>query len=136
MSYLIPYEVVELLLHCQHPIRISECILYPVWKQKSNVQKNERLEIEWLPPYEYHRGWSSRGDLFELLGGLLGVAVFDPESLDHLPCLDHCYLPPDHCPPLEVAHPPNLHLYHFELDPHLKLKGILDWKMMVDLVLV
>jgi hypothetical protein len=53
--------------------------------QRSNVQKNERLEIELLPPYEYHRGWSSRGDLFESLGGLLGVEVFDPVSLDHLP---------------------------------------------------
>ncbi|KAL5672419.1 hypothetical protein ACJX0J_016725, partial [Zea mays] len=28
----------------------------------------------------------SRGDLFESLGGLLGVAVFDPVLLDHLPC--------------------------------------------------
>jgi hypothetical protein len=63
-------------------------------KQKSNVHKNEQLEIEWLPPYEYRRGWSSRGDLFESLDGLLGVAVFDPILLDHLPCLDHCHLPP------------------------------------------
>jgi hypothetical protein len=30
MSYLIPREVVELLLHCHHPIRISKCILCPV----------------------------------------------------------------------------------------------------------
>src|SRR5688572_14981385 len=30
MSYLIPREVVEFLLHCQHPIRISKCILHPV----------------------------------------------------------------------------------------------------------
>jgi hypothetical protein len=26
--------------------------------QKSNVHKNERLEIELLPPYEYHQEWS------------------------------------------------------------------------------
>jgi hypothetical protein len=57
--------------------------------QKSNVHKNERLEIKLLPPYEYRRGWSSRGDLFESLGGLLGVVVFDPVLLDHLPCLDY-----------------------------------------------
>jgi hypothetical protein len=31
MSYLIPCEVVELLLHCHHPVWISKCILYPVW---------------------------------------------------------------------------------------------------------
>jgi hypothetical protein len=31
MSYLIPRKVVELLLHCHHPIWISKCILYPIW---------------------------------------------------------------------------------------------------------
>jgi hypothetical protein len=31
MSYLIPREVVELPLHCHHPVWISKCILYPVW---------------------------------------------------------------------------------------------------------
>jgi hypothetical protein len=31
MLYLIPPEVVELLLHSHHPVRISKCILYPVW---------------------------------------------------------------------------------------------------------
>jgi hypothetical protein len=79
---------------------------------------------------------SSRGDLFESLGGLLGVAVFDPELLAHLPCLYHCHLPLDHCPPLEVAHLLDLHLHCFELDSHLKLVEMLGWKMMVDLVLV
>jgi hypothetical protein len=64
------------------------------------------------------------GDLFEPLGGLLGVAVFDP---DHLPCLDQLHLPLDPCPPLEVAHP---------LDLHLKLVEMLAWKMTVDLVLM
>jgi membrane protein implicated in regulation of membrane protease activity len=39
------------------------------------LTKNVRHEIEWLPPYEYHRGWSSRGDLVVSLGGLLGVVV-------------------------------------------------------------
>src|SRR5688572_14690629 len=52
--------------------------------QRSNVHKNEQHEIEWLPPYEYRRGWSSQGDLIVLLGGLLSVAVLDPH---HLPCL-------------------------------------------------
>jgi hypothetical protein len=33
------------------------------------------------------------GDLVEFLGGLLGVAVFDPEFLDHLPCLHYLHLP-------------------------------------------
>jgi hypothetical protein len=104
--------------------------------QKSNVHKNERLEIELLPAYEYCRGLSSRGDLFETLGGLLGVAVFDPVLFDHLTCLDHCHLPLDHCPPLEVAHPLDLHLHCLEFDPYLELEGMLAWKMMVDLVLV
>jgi hypothetical protein len=107
------------------------------WKtQKSNVHKNVRHEIEWLPPYEYRRGWSSRGDLFVSLGGLLGVAVFDPEFLAHLPCLDHCHLPLDHCPTLEVVHLLDHLLHCLEPDPHLGLVEMLDWKMMVDLVLV
>jgi hypothetical protein len=89
--------------------------------------------IEWLPPYEYRRGWCSRGDLFESLGGLLGVAVFDPV---HLPCLDHCHLPLDHCPPLEVAHLLDLLLHYLEHVPHLELVEMLVRKMMVDLVLM
>jgi hypothetical protein len=36
MPYLIPREVVELLLHCQHPIRIFKCILYPVWLNRGD----------------------------------------------------------------------------------------------------
>jgi hypothetical protein len=66
----------------------------------------------------------------------LGVAAFDPEFLDHLPCLDYLHLPLDHCPPLEVPHPFDLHLQHLEPNPHLGLVEMLDWKMMVDLVLV
>jgi hypothetical protein len=91
-----------------------------------------RHEIEWLPPYEYRRGWSSWGDLFVLLGGLLGVTVLDPH---HLPCLDHWHLPLDHCPPLEVALL-DLQSHHLELDPHLGLVEMLVWKMKVDLMLV
>jgi hypothetical protein len=89
-----------------------------------------------LPPYECRRGWSSQGDLFESLGGLLDVAVFDPMLLDHLPYLDHYHLPLDHCPPLEVAHPLDLHCHHLELDPHLGLVEMLAWKMTIDLVLI
>jgi hypothetical protein len=44
--------------------------------------------------------------------------------------------PIDPCPPLEVAHPLDLHLHCLEPDPHLELVEILAWKMMVDLVLV
>jgi hypothetical protein len=36
MSYLIRREVVELLLHRQHPIRIFTCILYPMWLNREN----------------------------------------------------------------------------------------------------
>jgi hypothetical protein len=61
------------------------------------------------------------------------VAVFDPVSHAHLPCL---HLPLDHCPPLEVAHPFDLHQYHLEPIPHLELVEMLAWKMPVDLVLV
>jgi hypothetical protein len=63
------------------------------------------------------------------------VAVFDPISLDHLPCLDQLHLPLNHCPPLEVAHLLDLLLHHLELDPHLGLVEMLAWKMTVDLVL-
>jgi hypothetical protein len=61
------------------------------------------------------------------------VAVFDLEFPTHLPCLYHCHLPLDHCPPLDVAHPLDLHF--LELNPHLELVEMLAWKMMVDLVL-
>jgi hypothetical protein len=64
------------------------------------------------------------------------VAVFDPEFLAHLPCLCHGHLPLDHCPPLEVAHLLDLLLNCLELDPHLELVEMLDWKMIVDLVLM
>jgi hypothetical protein len=63
------------------------------------------------------------------------VAVFDPVLLDHLLCLDHCHLPLDRCPPLEEALL-DLHFHHLELDPHFGLVEMLDWKIMVDLVLV
>src|SRR5690349_22150774 len=36
MPHLIPSEVVELLLHRHHPIRILECFLYPVWLNRGN----------------------------------------------------------------------------------------------------
>jgi hypothetical protein len=77
-----------------------------------------------------------RGDLFEFLGGLLGAVVFDPKSLDHLPCLDHLHLPLVRCPPLEVAHRLDLYSLPLEPFPHLELVEMLVWKMMVDLVLV
>jgi hypothetical protein len=63
------------------------------------------------------------------------VAVFVLVFLDHLPCLYYYHLPLDHCPPLEVAHPLDLH-FHLEPDPHLELVEMLDWKMTVDLVLM
>src|SRR5687767_15542254 len=36
MPYLVPREIVELLLHCHHPIRILESFLYPVWLNRGN----------------------------------------------------------------------------------------------------
>jgi hypothetical protein len=62
------------------------------------------------------------------------VAAFDLLFLDHLPCLDYLHLPLEPCPPLEVAHPLDLHLQHLEPDPRLELVEILVWKMTVDLV--
>jgi hypothetical protein len=74
MSYLIPREVVELLLHRQHPIRIFKCILYPVWLNRENKRvmftKMSDSRLSCYPLYEYRRGWCSRSDLFESLGGL------------------------------------------------------------------
>jgi hypothetical protein len=64
------------------------------------------------------------------------VAVFDPEFLDHLPCLDQLHLPLDPCPPLEVAHLLDLLLHHLEPITHFGLVEMLEWKMTVDLVLV
>jgi hypothetical protein len=58
--------------------------------------------------------------------------VLDPA---HLPCLDHCHLPLDQCPPLEVTHPLDLQPYCLEPDPHIRLVEMLVWKMMVDLLL-
>jgi hypothetical protein len=66
----------------------------------------------------------------------LGVAVFDPKSLDHLLCLDHPHLPLDQCLPPEVAHHLDLHPLLPKPYPHLELVEMLAWKMMVDLVLV
>src|SRR5688572_32444242 len=36
MPYLVPSEVVELLLHRHHPIRSLKCFLYPVWLNRGN----------------------------------------------------------------------------------------------------
>src|SRR5688572_11175903 len=36
MPYLVSREIVELLLHCHHPIRILKCFLYPVWLNRGN----------------------------------------------------------------------------------------------------
>jgi hypothetical protein len=66
----------------------------------------------------------------------LGAVVFDPKSLDHLPCLDHLHLPLDQCPPLEVAHRLDLDPLPLEPFPHPELVEMLVWKMMVDFVLM
>jgi hypothetical protein len=64
------------------------------------------------------------------------VAVFDPGSLDHIPCLDPLHLPLDQCPPPKVTHCLDLHPLLLEPVPHLGLVEMLIWKMMVDFVLV
>jgi hypothetical protein len=66
----------------------------------------------------------------------LGAVVFDFESLNYLPCLDHLHLPLDQCPPLEVAHRLDIHLLLLEPVPHFELVEMLEWKTMVDLVLL
>jgi hypothetical protein len=75
------------------------------------------------------------GDLVELLGGLLGVVVFDLESLVHPPFLDQLHLPLDQRLLIMVAHCLELDLFILEPVPHLKLVEMLVWKMMVDLCL-
>jgi hypothetical protein len=64
------------------------------------------------------------------------VAVFDPESLVHLPCLHYYHRPLDQCPPLEVSHRLDLHPLLLEPNPRLELVEMLAWKMMIDLVFV
>jgi hypothetical protein len=39
MSYLIPREVVELLLHCHHPVWISKCVIYPIWLNRRHKRE-------------------------------------------------------------------------------------------------
>jgi hypothetical protein len=102
------------------------------YDKSPDITRNRHLGCHSYPLYEYRRGWSSLGDLVVSLGGLLGVAVLDP---DHLPRLDHWHLLLDHCPPLEVALL-DFHFHHLELDPHLGLVDMLAWKMKVDLVLM
>ena len=88
-------------------------------------------EIEWLPPYECRRGWCRRGDLVELLGGLLGVAAL---VLPHPPFLDYFHLPLDHCHYLEVAHLLDFVLHQLEPHPHFELVEMLAWRRTVNLV--
>jgi hypothetical protein len=71
-----------------------------------------------------------------LLDGLLGAVVFDFEFLNHLPCLDHFYLTLDQFHPLEVAHHLDLDPLPLDPFPHLEMVEMLEWKMMVDLMLV
>jgi hypothetical protein len=62
-------------------------------------------------PYECLQGLCPHDDLFELFGGLLGVAFESVviESDLHLNCLEFLHVPLDHCH----------HLDYF--DPHLEL---------------
>ena len=64
------------------------------------------------------------------------MAVFDLESLDHLPCLDHLHLPLDQCPALEVAHRLDLHPLLLQPYPNLELVEMLASEMMIDLMLM
>jgi hypothetical protein len=64
------------------------------------------------------------------------VVVFDPESLDHLPCLHYLHLLVDQCPPLEVADCLDFDPRPLEPFPHLKLVEMLVCKKKVDLVFV
>ena len=64
------------------------------------------------------------------------MAVFDPEFLDHLPCLDHLYLPLDQFPPPEMALHLDVHPLLLEPYPQFELVEMLAWRRMVDLVLL
>jgi hypothetical protein len=90
MSYLIPCEVVELLLHRQHPVRILKCFLYPVWLNRGNKRvmftKMSNTRSSGYPLMNIAEDGVDGGDLVGLLSGLLGVAVLDRR---HLPCLEH-----------------------------------------------
>jgi hypothetical protein len=139
MPDLISREVVEFLLHCHHPVRISKCIFNPVWLNRRHKiimftkMRNSRMSGY---PFECHQGCSRRGGLVELLGGLLGEVVFDPESLVHPPSLAQLHLPFDQCHHLEVAHCLEFYRLILELVPHLVLMERLVWRMKVDLEFV
>jgi hypothetical protein len=76
MPYLIPREVVELLLHCHHPVWISKCILYPVWLKRRHKRvmfaKMRNSRSSGYPLVDVTKYGVDGGDLFELLGGLCG----------------------------------------------------------------
>src|SRR5688500_18667157 len=136
MPYLVPSEIVELLLHRHHPIRVLKCFLYPVWlirRNKSvmlikmcNTRSNGYLlmnviedgcdgviSLDCLVVSWVWRSWI----LFIFLILIMGVLL-------------------DHCSPLEVAQLLDLLLHHFEPHPHLELVEVLALRKMVDLVLV
>jgi hypothetical protein len=97
---LIPLEIVDLLLHCQHPFRISKCVLNPErlnGRHKRVIFIKIAIRERAVTPFKYHRGWSRRGGVVELPDGLLDEVVFKPESLVHPPCLAHLHLPVDPC---------------------------------------
>jgi hypothetical protein len=98
MPYLIPREVVELLLHCHHPVRISMCIMYLVWLNRRYKRvmftKMSNSRSSGYPLVDVTKNGVDGVISLNCLVDSWVQVVFDPEFLDHLPCLDHLHLPP------------------------------------------
>jgi hypothetical protein len=140
MPYLIPCEVVELLLHCYHRVRISKCILYPVWLNR----RHKRVMFTKMS--------NSRSSGYPLVD----VTKYGVDGVISLNCLVDSWMmwslvlnlliiflfliifisPLIKCLPLEVAHRHDLDPRLPEPFPHLELVEMLMWMMTVDLVLV
>src|SRR5690348_10451957 len=129
MPYLVPREVVELLLHRHHPIRILKCFLYPVWLNRGNkrvmLTKMCNTRSSGYPFMNVAEdGVDGVISLYCLVDSGVAALVLHP------PCLHHLHLPLDHCRHLEEAHHFVLPLYQLEPRPHFGLVEMLAWRRM------
>jgi hypothetical protein len=131
MSYLIPCEVVEFLLHCHHLVWISKCILYHV-----SLNKRHKRVMFTKMSNSRSSGYPLLNVTKYVIDGVILLKCLVDYWVRCPPFLDQLHLPLDRCLLLEVAHCLDLDPLLLEPVPHLELVEMLVWKMMVDLVLV